>query len=632
MGLGGARDRRRLVLVGIDGFSPIWMKRFLDAGELPALGAMARDGTHVPLVSTLPATTPVAWATVATGAAPSRTGIESFLLHRPGQRLDQRVSGCYATRCEAEPIWATAARAGRRSYVVKFPLSYPSTDATFRLDGAAGWGGLKCLHEVASSSVGSTDGSRGTTRILPTFEGWAGTPPGEPLWQGRWELPALWVDAPLELHVAVMRSPGSAAPCVSIADTPSWDRVLATLAQDEFSDPLPLRARGRRGEVECRFRIKALATEPPPRSLTLLNTSVHELREHASPSAIWERHLDAAGPIEEQTEPSMLFDGRIDIGTQLDLFALNADWLTRVSSSILAGEDWDLFMIQAHFVDWAHHMFHGALDARHPDFDPGTAAAYERELLWSYRLADRLVGEIREIVGDEADIVVMGDHGQDLHHTTIHVNEWLAGQGLLRWSNETTGQVDWSATHAYGAGNFVYLNLAGREPTGVVEPARAGRTVERIVDGLLALTDPASGQRPILIAGPKRDFGPLGAAGAGVGDVVFCVRSGYQSRNSAGALFTPTRVMREFTSGHDHFWPCDRRLQTDLFAAGPHVRPGYEHPRAERLIDVAPTLAAALGIEPPRQSEGRTISEMLCDAGESVSAPAEPLPDMELAP
>ncbi|NUT53719.1 MAG: hypothetical protein HOV94_41480, partial [Saccharothrix sp.] len=143
------RQRRRLVLVGLDGFSPRWLDRLLDDGRLPALASMRRDGATADLYSTLPATTPVAWASIATGAWPSTHGVEGFLVHRPGDALDRRVSGCYSTRCAAEPLWETATRAGLRSCVVKFPVSYPSDSATLRVDGAAGWGGLHCLHELA---------------------------------------------------------------------------------------------------------------------------------------------------------------------------------------------------------------------------------------------------------------------------------------------------------------------------------------------------------------------------------------------------------------------------------------------------------------------------------------------------
>jgi predicted AlkP superfamily phosphohydrolase/phosphomutase len=599
-------ERRRVALVGIDGFSPLWMERFLRQGKLPWLGAIAAQGCTVPLLSTLPATTPVAWATVATGCSPALTGIDANLIHRPGDRLDRRL-GCYAHRCHAEPLWATAARAGKRSYVVKFPVSYPSSTATFRLDGAAGWAGLKCLHERTPAST-ADNLAAGTLRAVD--EPWRGEPErgGRLLWRGRWLLDSLWGGEPLILYLSVCQEPDGRRG-VAVAGGPDWDRSLARLEDGEWSEPLTVRAAGRRGDAEFSFRIKVLECAGDPVRLRLYHTVLHERTGHSEPAEIWERHLATAGPIEEQTDPFLLFSGGIDLETQLEIFRLNAEWLRRAAVSLLTGEPWDLFMIQLHFTDWAHHMLEGGLDPRHPDFRPESAGRYEAALLASYRLADEVVGAVQRSLEPGTDLVVLGDHGQDLHHTTVHVNEWLASAGLLQWADGD--EVDWERTRAFAAGNFVYLNLEGREPTGIVPVEAAEGLREKVIEGLLSLEDPVRRTRPILIAGVKEHFAPLGAQGAGVGDVVFVCRSGYQSRNNRGELCVPTRLLREFTSGHDHFWPFDPRIQTRLFAAGPSFPQGYRHPRAEPLMDVAPTVCAALGIEPSPQCEGRALSGLL---------------------
>jgi predicted AlkP superfamily phosphohydrolase/phosphomutase len=599
-------DRRRVALVGIDGFSPLWMDRFLAQGKLPWLGAVASKGATVALRSTLPATTPVAWATVATGCSPAVTGIDANLIHRPGDRLDRRL-GCYAHRCQAEPLWATATRAGKRSYVVKFPVSYPSSKATFRLDGAAGWAGLKCLHELSSASVADNLSPGALVAMDEPWRSGAGRNDST-LWRGLWHLDSLWGGPPLTLYVSMERATDG-APRITLAEAPDWDRVLVRLGAGEWSGPLTVRAVGRRGEGEFSFRVKVLEVSDDPVRLRLYNTVVHERTGHSEPAETWDRHLERVGPIEEQTDPFLLFRGGIDLKTQLEIFRLNAEWLKRASVSLLTGEPWDLFMIQVHFTDWAHHMLEGGLDPRHPDFRPEAAARYEEALLTSYRMADEVVGAIQQVLEPGTDLVVLGDHGQDLHHTTLHVNEWLAGEKLLHWGDGD--EVDWERTRAFAAGNFVYLNLEGREPSGIVPAAEAEDLKQRIIEGLLSLEDPARRSRPVLMAGVKEHFEPLGAHGAGVGDVVFVCRSGYQSRNNRGNLYAPTRLLREFTSGHDHFWPFDPKIQTRLFAAGPSFRQGYRHPRSESLVDVAPTVCATLGIEPPLQCEGRPLPGVL---------------------
>lgn len=603
-------SRRCVAVIGIDGFSPIYMDRFIREGKLPAIGSIATEGVTSSLTSTLPATTPVAWTTAATGCTPRVTGIDGNLLHRPGDRLDRRL-GCYSNRCQAEPLWETASLNGKRSYVIKFPVSYPSSTATFRLDGAAGWAGLKCLHELSSASTASS-GPGEDGKLCASTDSWVSEEqaPGNLIWTGRWLLDTLWGGPAVILYVAVTQ-PQHGTVVVSIGDAPDWCRVLTQLAPGEWSPVLTIRASGRRSESDYSFRIKVLACVSNPFHLRLYHTTLHERGGHSIPDSLWQKYLAQIGPIEEQTDPSLFFAGNIDLDTQLEIFDLNAEWLKRVSTAVLTQEHWDLFMIHVHFTDWAHHMFHGALDSRHPGFSANTADQYERILLDCYRMADDIVGDIQQVLGEDANIVVMGDHGQDLHHTTVHTNEWLSTLGLLHWEGDSD-EVDWSRTLVYAAGNYLYLNLEGREPTGIVPRRHAEALKSRLIEALHDLRDPLNNEsRPILAVGQQLDLMQLGTSGPGVGDLIILCRSGYQLRNSRGRLFATTQLFREFTSGHDHFSPLDHRIQTRFFAAGPSFQRGYRHPCAEPLVNVAPTICAAIDMEPSFQCEGKAVSEFL---------------------
>jgi Type I phosphodiesterase / nucleotide pyrophosphatase len=473
----------RVAVVGIDGFSPVYMDRFIQSGDLPAIAAVARSGASAPLISTLPATTPVAWATVITGAPPSVTGIVGFLIHEPGKSLDQRVSGCYSNRCKAQQIWSKATECGKRACVVKFPISYPSRTATLRIDGAAGWGGLKCLHEAASSSIADTSDSPNCTRILHEEEPWLSEEalPGDVVWRGTWDIASLWANEPVTLYVAILqrsKAPGS----VAIALRPDAASVIAFLSAGEWSEPLTLKALGRRGPIECCFRIKVLSLSLEPPSVRLFNTALHERDGIGEPDWIWRRYAERAGPIEEQTEPSLMFRSGLDLQTQMELFSLSARWLRRACGEMLAGEEWDLFMVQIHIVDWAHHLLHGKIDPRHPDYDSATAEHYENLLLEVYRMADDLVGEVARTVGPDSNLVVLGDHGQDLQHSVFRVNEWLNAEGFLTWAGEGD-KVDWKHTVAYATGNYIHLNREDREPEGLVAAGDAQRLQEAIVAG-----------------------------------------------------------------------------------------------------------------------------------------------------
>jgi predicted AlkP superfamily phosphohydrolase/phosphomutase len=602
-----AAIQAKTILIGVDGFSPATMQQFIDQGELPAIAAIAQGGVQVPLVSTLPATTPVAWASIVTGAPPSVTGIEGFLIHVPGHRVDYRVSGCYAYRNRAQPVWEAAHEAGLHAYVVKFPLSYPSSAAALRIDGAAGWGGLKCFHEIASTSVAATCAERSETRIEPFTGTWRNEPAdsGQPVWCGVWRLHNLWELEDVVLHLAV-----TSDATVTIATAPDHDAVLARLAPRAWSKPLTVLAPSRRGMVECSFRVRILECSPDPLRLRIFNTPLHERTGHSVPDDEWRSILDAAGPIEEQSDPSLMFESHLDLDTQLDIFALNVDWLRRVAVEVISRRPWDLLMLHTHVLDWAHHLLQGAIDPRHPRYEPRRADEHEAALLRVYRLVDSLVSDISAAAGADTNVLLAGDHGQDLQHTEVHLNEWLAAEGLLKWSG---AEIDWSQTSAYAAGNYIHVSVAGRDESGIVSPEHFTRVRDDIVDRLYAMADPRTEVYPVRIAGPKEMFEPLGANGAGVGDVVVCFRAGYHATNTPGGPFTDCEPLHAFTSNHDHFWPHDPTIHTRLYACGPSFRAGYVHPRTASVLDVAPTLCAALGIAPPAQNQGHRIDELFAD-------------------
>ena len=603
--------RPRIAVVGIDGFSPSTLQHYLGDGVMPALASLAARGARVSLVSTLPATTPVAWSAMSTGCYPSKNGIEGFLLHRPGRRLDDRISGVYAEQMTAEPIWQTACLNGLSSYVVKFPLSYPST-ATLRVDGAAGWGGLTCLHEAAASRTSRWPDRQDASVSESAL--WAGQAPAHltPVWFGQLSLSNTWGHEPVLLDLALSESEDG--PALSIAYGADWGSLFTTLLRGQWSDPVKVDAANRRGEVRrCALRFNTLALQTDPASFRLFNTPLHELDGHSHPDALWQKHLRAAGPIEEQTDPSLLFSGAIDIATHVDRCQLNTDWLSRISQSILRDEPWDLYMVQTHIVDWAHHLLHGAVDPRHPRFESDRADEAEGLLRHFYAMADQLVATVIDAAGEDANIIVMGDHGQDLHHTTIRFNHWLAGAGYLAFGDDNPAAIDWRRTRACVLGNGVYLNLAGREPTGIVDPSQAGALIDELCTGLLGICDPRNGERVVHLAAPREHFAYLGAHGRGMGDIVFCLRSGYQARNDQGPMFEITRPWVEFTSGHDHFWPLDPRLQTLMFAAGPAFAAGRPPSRPYSIVDVAPTIASVLGIAPPPDIDGLAIESILAD-------------------
>ncbi len=115
--------RRRFLILGLDGGTFDLLDPLMDAGELPFLKSMVRNGVRAPLTSVYPAKTIPAWYSFATGQDPGQLGIYGFTepTDEPG------TSRIVQTFRPAEAMWDQLSRKGVKVGVVNFPLGagYP---------------------------------------------------------------------------------------------------------------------------------------------------------------------------------------------------------------------------------------------------------------------------------------------------------------------------------------------------------------------------------------------------------------------------------------------------------------------------------------------------------------------------
>jgi predicted AlkP superfamily phosphohydrolase/phosphomutase len=77
----------RVVILGFDGVDAKVVEGMLAAGRLPNLAALKARGAYSPLTPTVPAQTPVSWATFSTGLDPGGHEIFDFLKRDPNDRV-----------------------------------------------------------------------------------------------------------------------------------------------------------------------------------------------------------------------------------------------------------------------------------------------------------------------------------------------------------------------------------------------------------------------------------------------------------------------------------------------------------------------------------------------------------------
>ena len=98
-----------------------------------------------------------------------------------------------------------------------------------------------------------------------------------------------------------------------------------------------------------------------------------------------------------------------------------------------------------------------------------------------YRLLDDEIGTVLELLDEDTVVMVVSDHGARALDGGFCVNEWLVREGYLVLRTGTAEvtpfdelDIDWGRTRAWSAGGYyarVFLNVKGREPNGVIEPA-----------------------------------------------------------------------------------------------------------------------------------------------------------------
>jgi len=111
-----------LLVIGLDGATLDLVRPWVEAGRLPVLGKLMREGAWGRLRSTIPAATFPAWTSLVTGVNPGRHGVLDFTERIPGTYRVRFVNGSYR---QAPAVWTRLSRAGRRVAVVTVPATYP---------------------------------------------------------------------------------------------------------------------------------------------------------------------------------------------------------------------------------------------------------------------------------------------------------------------------------------------------------------------------------------------------------------------------------------------------------------------------------------------------------------------------
>ena len=619
---------RQVVILGLDGMDPDLAARYMQEGKLPHLAALRDGGTFLPLQTTCPPISPVAWSSFQTGVNPGKHNIYDFLARDCATYLPYLSSvqiraprrslalGKYAIPLgqprgrllrKAKPFWHYLAEADIFCSVIRVPITFPAEKFSGVL--------------LASMCVPDLKGSQGTFSFYTTRDGATEGPQGGLRFRLQPEGGQFrsYIPGPenhlLKTHHSELRIPFRLRPDAARGEARiEVQGQRLTVRRGEYSQWVELKFKAGLGiKVHgiCRFYVKELE---PHLELYVTPVNIHP----GKPA------LPISHPFTYSIYLAKLLGLYATLGLAEDTWALNEGVLDeeaflrqcyliheereRIFFDSLKKTRRGLCVCVFDITDRVQHMFWRYLVPGHPA--AGKDGGQERfggvieEL---YRRMDDLVGRTLQQLDEDSLLLVISDHGFKSFERGVNLNTWLWRNGFLALQDgaqpgaEWFGNVDWQRTRAYALGlNGIYINQKGRERGGIVAAGRETEQLkQQLCETLGGLVDPQTGRVGIravfdsskVFTGPYRDNAP---------DLIV----GYNERYRAAWDSVTGTVSSEVFQDNRKAWSGDHCMDPRLV---PGVLFSNQEIHCERpsLLDIAPTVLDLFGVPVPPHFEGK---------------------------
>lgn len=319
---------------------------------------------------------------------------------------------------------------------------------------------------------------------------------------------------------------------------------------------------------------------------------------------------------------------------------------TDIACRLLREEPWDFFMVVFGEADTASHHFWPLEDAHSPRRN-SDCVELDHPIRNIYEHLDAAVGALLEAADEEVLVVIVSDHGfGGAGIETVHLNNFLAEHGWLRYgavaesrlkrlalrwlpaygrgrifrwfrgaaahaeSRDRFGGIDWAHTRAWSDEldyfPSVHLNLAGREPQGIVPETTYKETVQELCTLLETFSSISRAiPRTKVYTGPWTNRAP---------DILIELawKNGYRYSCTRDKGTVPRGLSRHsIETLHPYNWPGGKEQGN----SGVHRNPALLiinqpiHRETPSLMDIAPTVLQHLSVPVPIM-EGASLFDM----------------------
>jgi len=642
---------KKVIVLAIDGMDPALLKVFMDQGRMPNFSRLAATGDFKTMRTTIPAQSPVAWASFITSQNPGRTGIFDFIHRQPKDfpfggsiylstsvtREPERGkitlgSWQFATRSAkiinmvaGRPFWDSLTDARIPVRIFRVPSDYPPYPGPAEQFSGMGTPDLLGTYGTFSYYTDNPpENSEDVTggEIHPTFpknnlaENFIYGPPNS----FRLDQNKPWdeINGKKYYNYRKLKIPFKV---YLDADNPVAKVAVSGkeifLKQGEWS-----------GWVQVEFEVIPHLKHLPGMVKFYLKEIRPDFKLYVSPVEI-----DPGTPAAPIYSPESYGEALVkDLGlfytqgmaedTKALTYGVFNDreyWeqSQQVTADWFRAFRWHLDRFDSGFLffyfstlDLGQHMFWRYIDRKNPLYSKTLESGLASPVEKLYQEMDLALGLVLPKLDQDTTLIVISDHGFAPFNRQFNLNSWLLDNGYLflidpgrREKTEFFENVDWGRTRAYGLGiNGLYLNLQGREGNGVVPPEQADQLLRELKSKLEALVDPKTRKTPVKNAYLSKDVFTGPHLGTVAPDIIIGYRRGYRASWETTLGEFPKEV---FADNLDP-WSGDHCIDpTEVPATLLTNKKILSQDPA--LWDIGPTVLKELGVPAPKEFEGRPI-------------------------
>ena len=287
-----------------------------------------------------------------------------------------------------------------------------------------------------------------------------------------------------------------------------------------------------------------------------------------------------------------------------------SEWQADCINYMIESKKYDVVFSHLHNIDIIGHNY-WELAKHRPEKGEYDEKIYQKAMEVGYSDTDKYLGKFMHLLDEGWDIIITSDHGlicaEEQNKEVALGDPFGINCGIMRELGYTVmkkdengndlPEIDWTKTVAVAQrGIYIYINLKGRDPEGIVDPADQYELERKIIDDLYSYRDKHNGKRIICLAVRKKEAAHFGLNSDRCGDIIYFLEEGF-NRIHGDSIST-------------YYGYADTSESPIFMAAGPNIKKGFITDRVIREVDVAPTVATLTGVRMPAQCEGAPVYQI----------------------